>query len=233
MSSPHPGFPGSRKRAYLLFVLLLTAVLLAGCGGSSSEPTVTRTTAADQENASSQPKATDTPPPTETPQPSPAPGLEPTTPPEPTEDLSAMEITAADLAWSIDSAAGNGPGDDSPLKAPNGLSVDQEGNLYVYDAGNSRVLKFNAAGEPQAIWDEQGDGDGQLNSLGFGGLAVDSQGQLFVVDNGNHRIQKFDSQGNYLGQWGEEGAEDGQFIRAIGIAVDDQGLVYVTDDSKP
>ena len=34
-------------------------------------------------------------------------------------------------------------------------------------------------------------------------------------------------------QWGSEGREDGQFIRAIGIATDKDGNVYVTDDGNP
>jgi DNA-binding beta-propeller fold protein YncE len=53
------------------------------------------------------------------------------------------------------------------------------------------------------------------------------------VDNGNHRIQKFDKDGNFLLGWGSEGKENGQFVRAIGVAMDQEDNVYVTDDGNP
>ncbi|CAF2253957.1 unnamed protein product [Rotaria magnacalcarata] len=41
-------------------------------------------------------------------------------------------------------AGGNGQGGESnQLNAPNGLSFDGDGNLYVVDWGNHRVQKFN------------------------------------------------------------------------------------------
>ncbi len=46
---------------------------------------------------------------------------------------------------------------------------------------------------------------------------------------GNYRIQKFDGRGGYLTQWGSQGAGNGQFSAPIGIAVDAEGGVYVSD----
>lgn len=119
------------------------------------------------------------------------------------------------------------------LSAPYGIALDSAGNIYINDAGNSRVVIFDGTGKFLVKWDKKGSGEGEFNSLGFGGIAIDAQDNVFVVDNGNHRIQKFDKEGNFLLQWGSEGREDGQFIRAIGIATDKDGNVYVTDDGNP
>jgi tripartite motif-containing protein 71 len=121
----------------------------------------------------------------------------------------------------------------SSLRDPYGVAIDSQGNIYISDMGNTRVLKFDNLGKPLAAWDAKGSEDGQFNSMGFGGIAVDSNDNVFVVDNGNHRIQKFDSEGNFITKWGTEGIDDGQFVRAIGIAVDFEGNVYVTDDGNP
>ncbi|MFN2279310.1 MAG: hypothetical protein ACK2UR_16970, partial [Candidatus Promineifilaceae bacterium] len=115
------------------------------------------------------------------------------------------------------------------LKSPGGIAVDSAGNLFVWDAGKSRLLKFDSAGGLLEAWDSQGSGDGEFNSLGFGGIAIDGDDNVFVVDNGNFRIQKFDSRGSYVAQWGTQGTGDGQFERAIGIAAGPDGSIYVTD----
>src|SRR5215208_1459547 len=120
--------------------------------------------------------------------------------------------------------------DPDTLKDPYGVAVNSQGHVYVSDAGKSRVLIFDHTGKLLSKWDAHGSSEGQFNSMGFGGLAIDSQDNVFVVDNGNHRIQKFDKDGNFLLQWGSEGRDDGQFTRAIGLATDKDGNVYVTDD---
>ena len=96
------------------------------------------------------------------------------------------------------------------FNAPGGIAVDSADNLYVWDAGRSRLLKYDSQGELLETWDEQGSGDGQFNSLGFGGIAIDGQDNIFGVDNGNFRIQKFAGNGRYLTQWGLQGTGDGQ-----------------------
>ena len=84
-------------------------------------------------------------------------------------------------------------------------------------------------------------------------LAVDKQGTIFVPDSGNDRMQKIDSNGNLLMTWGKTGSAEGQFIFICpgvckpacpplpegwprcyhlpsgGVAVDEQGNVFVSD----
>jgi DNA-binding beta-propeller fold protein YncE len=77
-------------------------------------------------------------------------------------------------------------------------------------------------------------------------VALDSHGHRYVVDAGHQRIQVFDRDGRFVTMWGDEGDDAGQFrfrprhrcdaagaacAPAIGggVAVDEQGRVYVAD----
>ena len=153
-------------------------------------------------------KGTATPAPTFTPEPpTQTPTLEVTMTPEPPVEI---KITA------------------EGMKDPYGIAINSFGQIYVSDMGRDRVLVFDADGDLLAKWDKHGSAEGEFNTMGFGGLAIDANDNVFVVDNANFRVQKFDKDGNYILQWGSEGTEDGQFVRAIGIAVDVDGNVYVT-----
>jgi DNA-binding beta-propeller fold protein YncE len=81
-------------------------------------------------------------------------------------------------------------------------------------------------------WGGQGSGSGQL--LFPYAIATDPDGYVYVLDRGNVRVQKFDLQGNLLRQWyewDELDADEGltTFYIPVGISVDDDGFVYVSD----
>ena len=119
----------------------------------------------------------------------------------------------------------------SPVKLieVRGVAVDQAGNLYVVDKGNSQVLKFDRTGKILLQWGSQGTGDGQfdMSGNGTGFVAVDSQGYIYVTD--TYHVQKFDNQGKFLTRWGTEGTGDGQFMLALMLAIDPQDNIYVVD----
>jgi DNA-binding beta-propeller fold protein YncE len=50
-----------------------------------------------------------------------------------------------------------------------------------------------------------------------------------VVDTGNKRIVVFDADGNYVTQFGTAGLDPGQFDEPVDIAIDSQGVIYITD----
>jgi len=132
-----------------------------------------------------------------------------------------------DFIWEI-------TGDPSPFNAPVGVTVDQNGNVYVMDTQNGRVQKFDSNGNFVSMWGSRGDGEGQFqnsSSKGWvGRMAVDTQGNLYVIDANNFRIQKFDGSGNYQTQWGVKGTGDGEFSFApFDIAVDAQDNIYVCE----
>lgn len=119
-------------------------------------------------------------------------------------------------------------GEPDQFSAPDGIGLDQQGNLYVSDGGNSRIQKLDSQGKLITLWGSNGAEDGQLFCK-LCGLAVDQQGNVFITDTDNSRVQKFDGNGKFLLKWGSPGSGDGEFNGPFGLAVDRQGNVYVGD----
>ncbi len=72
--------------------------------------------------------------------------------------------------------------------APEDVTVDAEGNLYVIDAALQRLLKFSSAGEEQQSFGSLGAGEKQFNAPK--GVAFFNR-TLYVADTGNNRIVRF------------------------------------------
>jgi len=90
------------------------------------------------------------------------------------------------------------------FNAPFGLAVDPtNGNLYVADTGDNRVLRYlSPFDNPSRIEPDAVFGQPSFTSRGAGGatpagmnaprgVAVDSAGNLWVSDTGNHRVLRF------------------------------------------
>ncbi len=106
---------------------------------------------------------------------------------------------------------------------PWGIAVDSSGNVYVADASDDRIQKFNSNGGFITKWGSYGSGNGQF--IGPWGIAVDSSGNVYVVDSENNRIQKFTSSGSFITKW-----TGGYF--PVGAAVDSSINVYVVDQTR-
>jgi DNA-binding beta-propeller fold protein YncE len=90
--------------------------------------------------------------------------------------------------------------------------------------------------QPIKSWGGPGTGNGQFRTPR--GIAVGPDGSVYVVDSLNFRVQKFSPDGEFLLQFGgrspKAGEGDGLFAEnygmgPCGIAVDRNGVVYVTD----
>ena len=85
------------------------------------------------------------------------------------------------------------------LKYPQGMVLDEAGNLYFADIGNHRIRKVDAsgimrtiAGTGAAYGGFGGDGGPALQAMLFSprGMAADKAGNLYIADIGNHRIRR-------------------------------------------
>jgi len=114
---------------------------------------------------------------------------------------------------------------------PHGITVDDDGNVWVTDVGLHQVFKFSHDGR-------------QLLALGtprVGGwdathfnqptdIAIERDGTFYVSDGYvNSRVARFDKSGRFLSEWGKKGAGEGQFSNPHGLAFARNGDVLVAD----
>ena len=90
-----------------------------------------------------------------------------------------------------------GPATSAQLRNPFDIAVDAGDNLYIADAGNSRIRKISADGLISTVAGSgtpgfSGDGGpavrAQLNNPR--GVTLDTKGNLYISDTGNSRIRK-------------------------------------------
>jgi sugar lactone lactonase YvrE len=124
-----------------------------------------------------------------------------------TSSVAEAVIGQADFVSGLANRGGTPTGDS--LSSPANLCFDAEGNLWVADFGNARVLRFDGAssdeefgafadgviGQPDFTSEETAMND--VSDSGFinpAGVAIDSGGSLFVSESGGiPRILRFDN----------------------------------------
>ncbi|HEX3032684.1 MAG TPA: 6-bladed beta-propeller [Bacillota bacterium] len=113
-----------------------------------------------------------------------------------------------------------------PASYPHGITVDEDGSIYVVEAGTSRITRFNQAGQRLSRI-EQWHLKAGLSVLR--GLARDGAGRLYLVDSMASTIVVFDQMGRYMFNFGLKGFEEGQFLFPTGIFIDQKDRIYVAD----
>ncbi|MEE9295145.1 MAG: hypothetical protein V3W34_09340, partial [Phycisphaerae bacterium] len=114
-----------------------------------------------------------------------------------------------------------------PLRRPAALAIDQDQHLWVADACNHRILKFDLSGRLLAEFGEMGTEPGQLRYPYD--IDITPDGNLLVCEYGNCRLQWFDTNGNSLRLWGAPGRDLGQLNSPWGALIGRDGLVFVVD----
>lgn len=123
---------------------------------------------------------------------------------------------------------GEGGSGRGQLETPHGITVDDEGRVYVADRGNARIQVFDAEGRFLAAW--SGPQLGRPWSVAYAG------GYLYVVDGGDQRderpagrLLRLDRDGRVLDRWSGPGREAGRIDWGHDVAVGPDGSVYVVD----
>ena len=138
-----------------------------------------------------------------------------------------------------------GAATNASLQAPSGVAVDSAGHVYIADRYNNRIRKVDVTGTITTLA-----GNGNFGYSGDGGaatnatlnypfaVAVDWVGRVYISDTENTRIRRVETNGiiqvlagnGNFGYSGDGGpALDARLDSPNGVAVDEQGRVYVAD----
>jgi sugar lactone lactonase YvrE len=137
----------------------------------------------------------------------------------------------------------DGAGRQAQFNDPKSVAVDDQGTVYVVDAGNHRLRKITADGTVTTLAGstlgfEDGPG-GEANFARPEGITIDNAGNILVADTLNHRIRKVTPQGHVttLAGSGLQGMLDGpaakaRFNNPADVDMDVTGIVYVADSEN-
>ncbi len=139
----------------------------------------------------------------------------------------------------------DGTGANARFQNPSGVTVDNAGNIYVADSQNQVIRKISPAGVVSTLAGRAGvpgEQDGAGNEALFDqpcGIAADQFGNVYVTDNHSGAIRKVTPAGVVSTIAGSSGSgyQDGpaatsQFLFPAGIAIDQTGNLYVTEQDN-
>ncbi len=114
------------------------------------------------------------------------------------------------------------------LNSPNDLFITDDGEIYVADTGNSRIVVGNEAGELVKII-----GEGILNTPR--GVFVTEDKHVYVADSEGMAVYEFDEEGNKINEYGKpESPLYGDKIeyKPSKLVVNDAGIMYIICSSN-
>lgn len=91
---------------------------------------------------------------------------------------------------------GYGPKPEQQLKQPHDVAFDKQGNIYITDTGNQRVLVFSPSGSFLFKFGFKApEPGGFINPLG---ITVDKRYKIYVADQEKNKVIIFNSKGKFL-----------------------------------
>lgn len=109
---------------------------------------------------------------------------------------------------------------------PYGIAGDSKGNIYVADLYNGSVSKFDKEGKFLGLFAEKNSTEKVFEAPA--GVTIKND-LVYVTDVRQHTLKIFNLQGNLVKQIGSKGVQPGQLNAPNGVAVDNNGTMYVTD----
>lgn len=123
------------------------------------------------------------------------------------------------------------PEAEAPSSIPIYVAVSPDGQIYVSDRDAGAIFIFTPDGSMQGtVPSPFGENEGWRPL----GITFDGPGNLYVTDvtPGKHRLLVLDPEGRLTMQIGKEGNADGDFWFPNGVAVGEQGQIYVSDSNN-
>lgn len=127
---------------------------------------------------------------------------------------------------------GTGTGEGQFIR-PQGLVIDARDRLWVADACNHRIQRFDLSQTPPRHLDTlggQGTGLGQFRYPYD--LAIARDGSAIICEYGNQRLQRIDDRGRGIACWGSPGDAPGQLRQPWGVVIDSQDRIHVLDSNN-
>lgn len=118
---------------------------------------------------------------------------------------------------------------DGDLFAPNGVTTDRDGNIFVVDTGHARIAVFGPDGNPLRVINGSAGGHGTSLLMNPRGIGLDRFGRIIVVNNMGHNVMGFSKTGENLFTVGSQGNGLHNFILPNGLYIDHGGRIYITD----
>ncbi len=149
-------------------------------------------------------------------------------------DTGNKRIVVFDSNGSYITQFGGGGFDPGQFDEPVGITVDKNGTVYVVDTWNQRIQTFtplesdgNLTFVPSKQWDVYGWSGESLDNKPY--IAVNDALHVFVTDPDGFRVMEYDPDGVLVRTWGDFGDNASSFGLPSGIAVDNDGHIWVTD----
>ena len=140
-------------------------------------------------------------------------------------DSGNNRIQAFDAQGNFIAAYGSSNSTGDPFNNPQGLAVNENGDVFVVDSGNNRlhVLSFDGFRFEHI----------RSIAAGFGqptGVAAYGANHIIVADTGNNKIKVLDAQGHLLKVYtAPNDGRTGEFNGPRGVAVDQNSAIIVAD----
>ena len=115
------------------------------------------------------------------------------------------------------------------LLSPEDLFINAQGDLFVADTGNNRIVKLSSDGTCKGVFSEAGDGSFNAPS----GVFADEEGNMYIADTGNGRIIHLSANGEYVETFGSPQSDllDEDFTyNPSKLFVSKTGYIYVVKD---
>lgn len=169
-----------------------------------------------------------------------------------TANNEVREFTAGGVIVRIAGTGASGSSGDgaaataATLSGPAGVAVDGAGNVYIADTGNNKIryvdgqtgIISSLAGTGTAGYTGDGSAAAGASLSGPTALALSRSGALYIADTGNNTVREVALRNGYIrtilgngvaGNAGDGLLGPGQLNSPAGLAVDNNGTLYVAD----